>query len=947
MSVVSHNSNRRSRWAALLALLVVTAFYAQTFRTVSPTVIHPEPAGYYSLLADALLAGQLHLKVEPPPALLQLANPYAGAQGVPRLHDASLYHGRYYLYFSAVPVVLLYGPWQALTGTFLQDGAGTVLFSYIAFLLMARLWCRLRNAWTPALPAGWTAATVFILGLSYPLVLAQTEGVYGVPIACAMACLFAALNAIERALTTDVARRRAVWMGLAGLTWALAVAARPNYFLSSPLILGPVALLWWRTRREEATAWSWRAWRIPFWTLLPALTVAVALVSYNAARFDSWSEFGVKYQLAGSDQSQLQVLSLRYVPSHLVAYLTAGAHYSPYFPFVFPLHAVTGLAPWTPLALLGLLFPLCVRSPAGRWRTTGLVLGGLLAGIVLTNLAVLSATAYAHDRYVADFQPSALLLALIALAWLLPRLPRLSRLARRTLLAFCAVLASWTVVHQLSLALLRHPGAELTSAVARVSARWMAAVEPWLGVRHGPVLTQLRWPPAAAAGTREPLLVSGHGRDRLFVEWLEHGAARVGFEHRGNHPIWSAEFPVVPDQPVELSLDLGSLYPIREHPRFATWSEGEVRAVQRRVYVRLNDRVLLDRASDFYPAHPLELDLFPRDSRWRHRLLAQSRPGLARPAAPERWTSGAVRLRVRFRPHDFAHAEPLLSLGSYGRGELFYVQHLAPGRARFGHDSAGAGAMESREVTFDPDQEHELHLETGALVGWQPDMAENGGPMQMRLNGELILSSRRLAHPAEPYDILFGYNGCGSSAAAASFSGTILSTDRVACLPLPDASEEGFGPLALTLRLTAQTLGGAEPLVVSGRSGRGDFVYLRHTGETTIVIGYDHWGVGGHESPPITVNAADPLTIRVSMGSLFPAADSPWWGTTPTERRHALLHTVLVMVDDQTVLELPVATYPAATGEVWVGRNPLGGSTCGPIFRGEELTSARIALPAF
>ena len=56
---------------------------------------------YYDLLATAFSHGQTALEVQPDPALLKLENLYElnSREGIPFLWDASLYKGKYYLYF--------------------------------------------------------------------------------------------------------------------------------------------------------------------------------------------------------------------------------------------------------------------------------------------------------------------------------------------------------------------------------------------------------------------------------------------------------------------------------------------------------------------------------------------------------------------------------------------------------------------------------------------------------------------------------------------------------------------------------------------------------------------------------------------------------------------------------------------------------------------------------
>src|SRR5206468_7160345 len=78
---------------------------------------------FYNVLADALRHGQLHLRIEPRPEMFELMEPYEPARNDPfRLHDASLYKGKYYLYFGVVPAFLLFVPWRSEERRVGKDG---------------------------------------------------------------------------------------------------------------------------------------------------------------------------------------------------------------------------------------------------------------------------------------------------------------------------------------------------------------------------------------------------------------------------------------------------------------------------------------------------------------------------------------------------------------------------------------------------------------------------------------------------------------------------------------------------------------------------------------------------------------------------------------------------------------------------------------------------------
>lgn len=83
-------------WA--LVVVVGWLYFTDTIATPGQTS-SPSPNSLYGLLTEAWYHAQLHLNLEPDPRLATLANPYAGYQGIPRLHDASYLHNKYYLYF--------------------------------------------------------------------------------------------------------------------------------------------------------------------------------------------------------------------------------------------------------------------------------------------------------------------------------------------------------------------------------------------------------------------------------------------------------------------------------------------------------------------------------------------------------------------------------------------------------------------------------------------------------------------------------------------------------------------------------------------------------------------------------------------------------------------------------------------------------------------------------
>ena len=97
----------------LLVWLLITVIgwsYLADARRTGGTLTSPLPPSYYGLLTEALVAGQVHLKLIPDPKLLRLADPYAGPQGTSRPHDMSFYRGKFYLYYGITPAIVLMVP---------------------------------------------------------------------------------------------------------------------------------------------------------------------------------------------------------------------------------------------------------------------------------------------------------------------------------------------------------------------------------------------------------------------------------------------------------------------------------------------------------------------------------------------------------------------------------------------------------------------------------------------------------------------------------------------------------------------------------------------------------------------------------------------------------------------------------------------------------------------
>lgn len=284
-----------------------------------------DPMDYYDLLAEGWLRGHLYLPVEPQASLLQRDNPFDYAYASDWLWDASLYKGRYYLYWGPVPGLWLmafkwitqyrlpiYDQWLVLGYMCLRLYAGTALIVLYVH----------RQA--PSLP-GWVthlAILVFAMSNPTPYFMAR-PWMYEAAIAAGQAFVFCGLLAAYVGVVETHLRTRS--FVVAGICFAMALGSRGSLIVVAPLLALITALA-----ANRAAGYPLRRMASSLLALgLPVATAVAMLLVYNKLRFDSFGEFGLKYQLT----SPQFMSKTRFVLPNIVSYLTSEVDWSCKFPF--------------------------------------------------------------------------------------------------------------------------------------------------------------------------------------------------------------------------------------------------------------------------------------------------------------------------------------------------------------------------------------------------------------------------------------------------------------------------------------------------------------------------------------------------------------------------------------------------------------------------------------
>jgi hypothetical protein len=791
-----------ARWGATLgAVSLVVLFFAWTATsTVQAWQWNPH-AGYYNHLVDGFLQGQLHMAVEPHPDLLSDdADTRAAA---PFLLDASLYDGKYHLYFGVTPAVLLFLPWKVLTGSHLPENLATVILATCGYLLAIGILVHVtrRARWRPSL-GGWIALVVAVgLAAGVPLALRRSL-FYEVAAVSAFACGMLFLYGALRSLTGHSRASVLSWLALTSWAYALAVGSRAN--LAPVGVLLPVlAFISWRrisSPQVKALTWHCVAGGVP-----AALGLA-GLFLYNYARFGALTEFGHSHQLGSNPEGF--PFALRFLWHNLQVYYASWPSVSPYFPFVAP-----GLEPARPSGYWGiehvhgqwfalLLLPIgylgwreALRAEPARHRALAPWIGLSTAWFIVAGCLVWSIGVRAN-RYLLDYHAALVVAAAVAilLLWASPRsaLRWLSRAGLAVLLlgGFYNVLGSIQLHSYFQDANLGSYARLEKNANALV---WTLLGRPSQAPAQIDLVVTFPTTPAEAV---EPLIVTGTPwfSDTLMVEYPSSGYIQFRFDHLGQGGPASGALPVRAGETHHVRVEMGSFLPPINHPFFARTDLATRRFLKRRLSVALDGHPVLAATSDFYDSAPHHIrvgdnPLWPtlvgrRFSGEIHRVnqtnMSRTELTANAPISP-----GPLHLRVRFPSDRIGQTEPLLLSGTTGQGDVLTVHYPDERHIVFGHDHWGVSYQRSPLIPIQSDRTYDLEVHWGAMYPTEDTRYDALRRLLLvRLDGVIVWQELTAFHAASSQSLDLGANDIGASTAMRRFHGHL---EQYVRMPAPTA----------------------------------------------------------------------------------------------------------------------------------------------------------------
>lgn len=303
-----------ARREKLICLIVVTFLIALC---VVPMAWNPHWTGelhkhhnQYQLLADAFLKGQLYLDMPVDPRLAAMENPY-DAKARDKLNldensggwDHAFYKGRYYVYFGAVPALIVFAPYKLIVGKSLATYHATQIFVALFIIGLFALFYLLAKKFFPRMSFGVYLITAFTLSLVSISYCTEAPALYCTASSSGLCMeVWSVYFFVRAAWCNDSRRKFFVEIFIGAVLGALAFGCKPTVALANFLVLPLLPKFFAKDDPRK----------IFIVLSVPYLVTGTALMAYNYLRFDSVLEFGQAYQLTVTDQHAYGKFSERF-----------------------------------------------------------------------------------------------------------------------------------------------------------------------------------------------------------------------------------------------------------------------------------------------------------------------------------------------------------------------------------------------------------------------------------------------------------------------------------------------------------------------------------------------------------------------------------------------------------------------------------------------------------
>ena len=405
--------------------------------------------------------------------------------------------------------------------------------------------------------------------------------------------------------------------------------------------------------------------------------------------------------------------------------------------------------------------------------------------------------------------------------------------------------------------------------------------------------------PKGMAGHREPLLSFGNEAvrmgDAIFIEYVDAETIRLGYDSSGE---------VAFSRPIAVSFE----NPVRIGYRHEPSARDRTR--QGLIQVWINESLAW--AAPLW-SRPVE------DPVW----LPFTNPAFS--SSARQLFTGVIHEEYASTPSEEPEAADLLiplNPGSPGSPPLDGRQSLltwtqASGASALLESEAINGSSFLLRLT-DPLLSTEAGIEVTSQIPSQVRVIRTGSEIVVFIGPRPVLRHSSPFFEGSPIRTWLGGKESADDARIPEYGGAPA---RLMAPDLRTAQAPRRGPVTYQLLLPKNRTGYADPLLVAGPAGRADAVYVRYASDASLILGLDHWGVGGIESSPIPVDYEELHTLTIDFDAL--QADAA--------RRIGRIRATL---NGRVIWDAKTDSYPYTPEPTAYGENPIGVSSCGPAFTG-------------
>ncbi len=289
---------------------------------------------YNDNLVKALASGQVEISDVPDITKLEeLENPYDAVEreSLERdedyIWDAAYYNQKYYVYFGALPAILIMVPYYLIRKKLSATSTVTLLFSLLSVPVLVGITKKIFEKYFKELPFKFMALSSLMMVLGTFLIWINVAPRF-YELVTVSGFFFAILGfylVLDSENKENVSYKK-IFFG--SLSLALSVACRPTQIFSSLLIVPILLKIFIKNIKEKRNIVK----NIVV-VAIPYIAIGLLIMAYNYLRFDNPLEFGEKYQLTVNN---MQKLTLRWItlPTGLLCCLFGLPTFQANFPFI-------------------------------------------------------------------------------------------------------------------------------------------------------------------------------------------------------------------------------------------------------------------------------------------------------------------------------------------------------------------------------------------------------------------------------------------------------------------------------------------------------------------------------------------------------------------------------------------------------------------------------------